>query len=140
MTPTQQYGYVAQPQVQGQAEYRPSSAETNGALPLPSMRSLDPLQQQTQQLQNQVQGQPLPPVGAPAGMPMPMPMPMPQMPYYHGAPMPHPGYGMQDPQMRYALPPTDHRVMSGGRHKKVRLQQAFEGIVQLNETDDCEGD
>jgi len=48
--------------------------------------------------------------------------------YYHnqGQTLPHPSYPnvTSDPNganMRYALPVTDNRIMSGGRHKKVRV-------------------
>lgn len=110
------------PAPQAPAEYRPSP-DANGSLPLPSMRSLDP--QQTQQ-QQPIQGQPIQQqayaVGGVVGQ---LPPPVGVMPHYYGVgqTLPHPGhaYAVGDPnaQMRYALPPTDHRVMSGGRHKKV---------------------
>lgn len=56
-----------------------------------------------------------------------LPPPVAQMggPYYHnqGQTLPHPSYPnvTSDPtgNMRYAIPVTDSRVMSGGRHKKV---------------------
>lgn len=77
-----------------------------------------------QPIQQQYTGSPLPPPNAVARAQ--------QMPaYYHTAQtLPHPGHqgayplGVSMPDvgsanMRYALPPTDHRVMSGGRHKKV---------------------
>jgi hypothetical protein len=76
------------------------------------MRVLDPHQQQQHQ---QHMGAALPP-------------PVAQMaPYYHGGQtLPHPQHQYpnvtSDPtgqNMRYALPVTDNRVMSGGRHKKV---------------------
>jgi hypothetical protein len=70
------------------------------------MRTLDPTQHQQQMASN------LPPVAPMAG------------PYYHspGGQLPPQGYHnvTSDPHMRYALPATDQRVMSGGRHKKVR--------------------
>jgi len=96
--------------------YRASPTGSNGSLSLPSMRSLDPLQQQ-QQAQHHM-GSPLPPPVAQMGGP-----------YYHnqGQTLPHPNHQYpnvtSDPtgqNMRYALPVTDARVMSGGRHKKVR--------------------
>jgi hypothetical protein len=78
------------------------------------MRSLDPLQQQQQQQHHM--GSNLPPPVAQMGAP-----------YYHnqGQTLPHPSHQYpnvtSDPtgNMRYALPVTDSRVMSGGRHKKV---------------------
>lgn len=91
-----------------EASYRASPTGSNGSS-LPSMRTLDHQQQQPQQLHNMNSG--LPPPGGP---------------YYHntGTTLPHPYGGVtSDPNgqnMRYALPVTDSRVMSGGRHKKVR--------------------
>lgn len=135
-----QYGYPpAQPQPQVGEPYRESPTGSNGSLSLPSMRSLDPLQQQqgaqqvqpVQQIQQQQQhmGSPLPPPNVA------------QMPYYHSAQtLPHPGHqvnaysmGVSMPDvgaqnMRYALPPTDHRVMSGGRHKKVHCSRSIFGV------------
>lgn len=95
---------------------------------LPGISSLNTLQQQQQgvqqvqpiQQQQQYPGNALPPPNV-AQMPA----------YYHSAQtLPHPGHQSAYPlgvsmgevagaTMRYALPPTDHRVMSGGRHKKV---------------------
>ena len=107
-----QYSYPA-PNTQPVNEpYRASPTGSNGSLSLPSMRSLDPLQQQAHQ---QHMGGALPP-------------PVAQMaPYYHGGQtLPHPQHQYpnvtSDPSgqnMRYALPAPDNRVMSGGRHKKV---------------------
>ena len=86
--------------------YRASPTGSNGPLALPSMRSLE------QQAQQHHMGSPLPQAVAP---------------YYHnqGQTLPHPSQYpnvTSDPtgqNMRYALPHTDSRVMSGGRHKKV---------------------
>jgi white-opaque regulator 2 len=111
-----QYNY---PPPNQQAEtYRASPTGSNGSLSLPSMRSLDPLQQQQQQQQQQQHhmGSNLPPPVAQMGGP-----------YYHnpGQSLPHPAHQYpnvtSDPtgNIRYALPVTDSRVMSGGRHKKV---------------------
>lgn len=102
------------------------------------MRSLDPLQQQqgVQQVQQQQpvhQVQQVQQIQQQQHMGSPLPPPnVVQMPYYHSAQtLPHPGHqvnaypmGVSMPDigaqnMRYALPPTDPRVMSGGRHKKV---------------------
>jgi hypothetical protein len=109
-----QYSYPAPNNQQVSEPYRASPTGSNGSLSLPSMRSLDPLQQQ--QAQQHHMGSPLPP-------------PVAQMaPYYHnqGQTLPHPSHQYpnvtSDPtgqNMRYALPVTDTRVMSGGRHKKV---------------------
>ncbi|KAI9731674.1 MAG: hypothetical protein M1818_007804 [Claussenomyces sp. TS43310] len=110
-----QYSYPA-PNQQVNEPYRASPTGSNGSLPLPSMRSLDPLQQQGHQ---QHLGSPLPPPVAQMGGP-----------YYHSQQtLPHPSHQYpnvtSDPtgqNMRYALPVTDNRVMSGGRHKKCDEQ------------------
>ncbi len=109
-----QYSYPAPNNQQVNEPYRASPTGSNGSLSLPSMRSLDPLQQQAHQ---QHMGAALPP-------------PVAQMaPYYHNAQtLPHPQHQYpnvtSDPSgqnMRYALPAPDNRVMSGGRHKKVPM-------------------
>lgn len=112
-----QYNYPPPNNQQANEPYRASPTGSNGSLSLPSMRSLDPLQQQAQQ--HMGGGSPLPPPVAQMGGP-----------YYHnqGQTLPHPSHQQypnvtSDPtgqNMRYALPVTsDSRVMSGGRHKKV---------------------
>jgi hypothetical protein len=112
-----QYNYPppGQQGQQGQQEaYRASPTGSNGSLNLPSMRSLDPMQQPPQGHHQMASN--LPPVAQMQGGP-----------YYHnpGQSLPHPNYPnvTSDPtgqNMRYALPHTDNgRVMSGGRHKKV---------------------
>lgn len=96
--------------------YRASPTGSNGSLPLPSMRSLDPLQQQQQQQQQAAQHQHM-------GSPLPPPVAQMGGPYYQNQ-LPHPSHQHQypnvtsDPNLRYALP-VENRVMSGGRHKKV---------------------
>lgn len=112
-----QYSYPAPNQQQGSEPYRASPTGSNGSVSLPSMRSLDPLQHQ-QQTHQHMAGSPLPPPGPQMGAP-----------YYHSnQTLPHPSHQYpnvtSDPSgqnMRYALPQTDNRVMSGGRHKKVRV-------------------
>ncbi|PMD64100.1 uncharacterized protein K444DRAFT_492794, partial [Hyaloscypha bicolor E] len=120
-----QYNY---PPPNQQAEtYRASPTGSNGSLSLPSMRSLDPLQQQQQQQQQQHHmGSNLPPPVAQMGGP-----------YYHnpGQSLPHPAHQYpnvtSDPtgNMRYALPVTDSRVMSGGRHKKEIKRRTKTGCL-----------
>lgn len=111
-----QYNYPPPNNQQVSEPYRASPTGSNASLSLPSMRSLDPLQQQQQHM-----GSPLPPpvaqMGGAGG------------PYYHSSQtLPHPSSYpnvTSDPtgsNMRYALPVTDARVMSGGRHKKVRMR------------------
>lgn len=103
------YNYPPPNSNQVNEPYRASPTGSNGSMSLPSMRSLDPLQQQ----QQQHMGSHPPVAQMGAG-------------YYHnqGQTLPHPSYPnvTSDPSganMRYALPVTDSRVMSGGRHKKV---------------------
>jgi hypothetical protein len=108
-----QYSYPAPNNQQVNEPYRASPTGSNGSLSLPSMRSLDPLQQQHM-------GSPLPPPVAQMAAQM-------AAPYYHSnQTLPHPQHQYpnvtSDPSgqnMRYALPAPDNRVMSGGRHKKV---------------------
>ena len=111
-----QYNYPAPSGQQVNEPYRASPTGSNGSLPLPSMRSIDPLQQQQQ---GHHMSSPLPPPVAPMNQP-----------YYQnsGHTLPHPSHQYpnvtSDPTgMRYALPHQDSRVMSGGRHKKVRRQR-----------------
>jgi hypothetical protein len=108
-----QYNYPSPNNQQLNEPYRASPANSNGSISLPSMQSLDPLQQQ----QYQHMGSPLPhpPVAEMGG------------PYYHnqGQTLPHPSLYpdvTSDPtiqNMRCALPVTESRVMSAGRHDKV---------------------
>ena len=108
-----QYNYPPPNNQQQVSEaYRNSPTGSSGSLSLPSMRSLDPLQQQQQHM-----GSSLPPPVAQMGGS-----------YYHPQaqnlppPSQYPNV-TSDPigaNMRYALPVTDSRAMSGGRHKKVR--------------------
>lgn len=111
-----QYNYPPPNNQQQVSEpYRNSPTGSSGSLSLPSMRSLDPLQQQQQQQQHL--GSQLPPPVAQMGGS-----------YYHNQaqnlppPSQYPNVTSDPigPNMRYALPVTDSRVMSGGRHKKVR--------------------
>ncbi|KAE8452401.1 hypothetical protein EG329_001101 [Mollisiaceae sp. DMI_Dod_QoI] len=121
-----QYNYPP-PNQQGPEPYRASPTGSNGSLSLPSMRSLDPLQQQQQQQQHHSMGSNLPPPVAQMGGP-----------YYHnqGQTLPHPSHQYpnvtSDPagqNMRYALPVTDSRVMSGGRHKKEIKRRTKTGCL-----------
>ncbi|RDL42292.1 uncharacterized protein BP5553_02271 [Venustampulla echinocandica] len=118
-----QYNYPPPNNQQVSEPYRASPTGSNGSLSLPSMRTLDPVhQQQQQQAQQQHHlASGLPPVAPMAGGP-----------YYHnqGQTLPHPQHQYpnvtSDPtgqNMRYALPVTDSRVMSGGRHKKAKAHE-----------------
>lgn len=97
--PNPNYQYPP-PNNQQSEPYRASPTGSNisgNNMSLPSMRTLDTAQAPMNPAMNQ--------------------------PYYGGQ-LPHPSHYANvtsDPnQMRYALPATDSRVMSGGRHKKVR--------------------
>lgn len=91
-------------------QYRASPTGSNGSMPLPSMRSIDPNHaQQAHQAQHMANSH----LGTTPG------------PYYHGGVLPPPPNShypnvTSDPSGRYVLP-QDNRVMSGGRHKKVRV-------------------
>jgi len=101
--PNPNYQYPP-PNNQQSEPYRasPTGSNISGSnMSLPSMRTLDPAQ-------------------APMNPAMTQP--------YYGGQLPHPSHYANvtsDPsQMRYALPATDARVMSGGRHKKVGSAQS----------------
>ncbi|KAG0649919.1 putative transcriptional regulatory [Hyphodiscus hymeniophilus] len=115
------YNYPPPNNQQVNESYRASPTGSNGAMPLPSMRSLDPMQQQQQHM----------------GSPLPHP-PVAQMGgnYYHSQSqtLPHPYPNVtSDPNgggnMRYALPVSDPRVMSGGRHKKEIKRRTKTGCL-----------
>ncbi|KAM3073056.1 hypothetical protein ACMFMG_008773 [Clarireedia jacksonii] len=118
LSTSQQYNYPPPGSQPVNEPYRASPTGSNASLPLPSMRSLDPLQQQQQQQQaaQHQMGSPLPPPVAQMGAP-----------YYAppGHQMAHPGHHYpnvtSDPNMRYPIS-VDARVMSGGRHKKCDEQ------------------
>ncbi|KAJ8107897.1 hypothetical protein ONZ43_g6588 [Nemania bipapillata] len=86
----------------------------NNAMPLPSMRTFDPVQQQSQQQQHMAMAMPVSPVPSVPGQP--------PLPYYgQQVPIGHP-YASLPPDaigQRYALPPSGPgAVMTAGRHKK----------------------
>jgi hypothetical protein len=114
------YGY-ANTAPQAHDPYRASPhATTNNAMPLPSMRTFDPVQQQTQQQQHMAMAMPVSPVPSVPG----------QQPLsYYGQQVAMGGmtgnpYASLSPDamgQRYALPPGGpSAVLTGGRHKKVR--------------------
>ncbi|KAF4633816.1 hypothetical protein G7Y89_g4296 [Cudoniella acicularis] len=124
-SPNGQYNYPVPPNQQVNEPYRASPTGSNGSLSLPSMRTLDSVQQQQQAHQHQMASG-LPPVAPMGG------------PYYHnqGQTLPHPSHQYpnvtSDPtgqNMRYALPVTDARVMSGGRHKKEIKRRTKTGCL-----------
>ncbi|KAI1115293.1 hypothetical protein F5Y14DRAFT_440623 [Nemania sp. NC0429] len=98
--------------------YRASShATTNNAMPLPSMRTFDSVQQQSQQQQHMAMAVPISPVPSVSGQQ--------SLSYYGPQVMGNP-YASLSPEamgQRYALPPSGPgAVMTAGRHKKRRTK------------------
>ncbi|OBT88261.1 hypothetical protein VE02_02759 [Pseudogymnoascus sp. 03VT05] len=141
-----QYSYPAPTQQLVPEPYRASPTGSNSSMSLPSMRTLDPHQQQAQQqqqqqqqMQQQVQQQQQQQQQHPQHMGSQLPPPVAQMggPYYHNnQTLPHPSHQYSnvtsDPtgqNMRYALPGPDNRVMSGGRHKKEIKRRTKTGCL-----------
>ncbi|KFY61007.1 hypothetical protein V496_05205 [Pseudogymnoascus sp. VKM F-4515 (FW-2607)] len=147
-----QYSYPAPTQQLVPEPYRASPTGSNSSISLPSMRTLDPHQQQAQQAQQaqqqQQQQQQMQQQQAqqqqqqqqhPQHMGSQLPPPVAQMggPYYHNnQSLPHPAHQYSnvtsDPtgqNMRYALPGPDNRVMSGGRHKKEIKRRTKTGCL-----------
>ncbi|EPQ67825.1 Bgt-5132 [Blumeria graminis f. sp. tritici] len=108
------------PNQSGPESYRGSPTDSSGSLSLPSMRSLDPLQQQQQQQ-----------------MTTNLPTPVAQMaggPYYQPSPQGLPQYPnvTSDPtgqNVRFALPANESRQVSGGRHKKEIKRRTKTGCL-----------
>lgn len=116
------YASPAYGQYQGQSpaeQYRASPTGSNGSMPLPSMRSIDPNHaQQAHQAQHMANSH----------------LQGPSAPYYHGGVLPPPTHYpsvTSDPSGRYAIP-QDNRVMSGGRHKKVRRRRRYAQVAANN--------
>ncbi|KFY19691.1 hypothetical protein V493_07861, partial [Pseudogymnoascus sp. VKM F-4281 (FW-2241)] len=149
---TAQYSYPAPTQQLVPEPYRASPTGSNSSVSLPSMRTLDPHQQQAQQQQQQQQQlqqqqqqqqaqqqQQQQQQQHPQHMGSQLPPPVAQMggPYYHNnQSLPHPSHQYSnvtsDPtgqNMRYALPGPDNRVMSGGRHKKEIKRRTKTGCL-----------
>ncbi|RKF54941.1 putative protein/C6 finger domain protein [Golovinomyces cichoracearum] len=105
----------------GPEPYRESPPGSNGSRPLPSMRSLDPLQQKQQQQQ---MGSNIPPPVAQMG----------GRPYYQ-----QPGQGVppypnvttipNGQNINFALPATESRQVGGGRHKKEIKRRTKTGCL-----------
>jgi hypothetical protein len=115
------------PNPQQSEPYRasPTGSTNSASLALPSMRTLDPIQQQQQQQQQQqIMNTGLPPV-APPGYYQHASQ---GLPHSHHQQQPQPYSITSDPNgqnPRYQLPlQHDPRVMSGGRHKKVSQASA----------------
>jgi hypothetical protein len=115
------YGNAAPP---AHDPYRASPhATTNNAMPLPSMRTFDPVPQQSQQQQQQQQhmamGMPLSPVPSVPGQ-QPLSYYGPQVPISGIVGNPYAGLS-PDMGHRYALPPGGPgAALTAGRHKKVK--------------------
>ncbi|KAI0206514.1 hypothetical protein F4808DRAFT_447752 [Astrocystis sublimbata] len=95
-------------------------APSNNAMPLPSMRTFDPVQQQSQQQQHMAMAMPVSPVPSITGQPS----------LYYGQQVPmasmagNPYASLSQDAMgqRYALPPSGPQVLTAGRHKKRRTK------------------
>jgi hypothetical protein len=117
-----QHNYPSPNNQQMNEPYQASPANSNGLISLPSMQLLDPLQQQQQQ--HMGSHLPHPPVAETGG------------PNYHnqGQSLPYPSQypditsDATGQNIQYALPVTESRVMSAGRHDKVLRT---EGVVPL---------
>ncbi len=126
------YAYPPPTQAQGTEPYRASPTGSNVSLPslnLPPIRAIDGREQQPSQQQQQQQQQ-----GGQAPVGSALPPPMAQ--YYHnqGQSLPPPPQHMNvtsDPNqpLRYPLPPTEGRIMSGGRHKKEIKRRTKTGCL-----------
>ncbi|KAI1154035.1 hypothetical protein F4825DRAFT_223780 [Nemania diffusa] len=105
--------------------YRSSPHTTaNNAMPLPSMRTFDPVQQQSQQQQHMAMAMPVSPVPSVPG----------QAPLsYYGQQVPMGAYASLSPDamgQRYALPPGGPgAVMTAGRHKKEIKRRTKTGCL-----------
>lgn len=115
------------PQGQSNEPYRQSPTASNMPLPplnLPPLRAIDG-QQQAQQ--------PPPPPQAPQQSGSPLQQAAQHGGYYQPSPqgMPHPQGITSSPQnmMRYPLPQSDQRIMSGGRHKKEIKRRTKTGCL-----------
>ncbi|KAI0447138.1 hypothetical protein F4803DRAFT_559037 [Xylaria telfairii] len=102
-------------------------ATANNAMPLPSMRTFDPVQQQSQQQQHMAMAMPVSPVPSVPGQP----------PLYYAQQVPMssiPGnpYASLSPDVmgqRYALPPGGPAVLTAGRHKKEIKRRTKTGCL-----------
>ncbi|KAI8623647.1 hypothetical protein F5Y19DRAFT_481438 [Xylariaceae sp. FL1651] len=107
--------------------YRASPhATTNNALALPSMRTFDPVQQQSQQQQHITMAMPVSPVPSlPGQQPLPYYSQMGAM-----ANIPYAGLSTDAIGPRYALPPSGPgAVLAGGRHKKEIKRRTKTGCL-----------
>ncbi|KAI0914983.1 hypothetical protein F4823DRAFT_630080 [Ustulina deusta] len=115
------YGYAnTSPQIHDPYRANPHAA-ANNTIPLPSMRTFDPMQQQSQQQQHMAMAMPVSPVPQVPG----------QQSLYYGQQVPMSGiggnpYASLSPDamgQRYALPPGGPgAVLQAGRHKKRRTK------------------
>ncbi|KAI1810409.1 hypothetical protein GGS20DRAFT_187511 [Poronia punctata] len=123
------YGYQ-NPAPQAHDLYRPNPlAPPNNAMPLPSMRTFDPVQQQSQQQQHMAMAMPVSPVPSVSSQP--------PLSYYAqqvaiGGMAGHPYANLPSDTMsqRYALPPGGPgAALTGSRHKKEIKRRTKTGCL-----------
>ncbi|KAI1504512.1 hypothetical protein F5X99DRAFT_17302 [Biscogniauxia marginata] len=126
---TAHYGYL-NPASQAPDPYRANTNQANSAMALPSMRTLDPVQQQTRQQQHHMAM--AMPVTAVPSIPGQQPLP------YYGQQIPMGNmvsnvYGGLPPEAlgaRYALPPSGPgAVLANSRHKKEIKRRTKTGCL-----------
>ncbi|KAI0184307.1 hypothetical protein EV127DRAFT_350789 [Xylaria flabelliformis] len=109
--------------------YRASShAPTNNAMPLPSMRTFDPVQQQSQQQQHMAMAMPVSPVPSVPGQ-QPLSYYGQQVPMSSMANNPYASLSPDIIGQRYALPPGGPAVLTAGRHKKEIKRRTKTGCL-----------
>ncbi|KAI2626263.1 hypothetical protein GGS21DRAFT_530787 [Xylaria nigripes] len=110
--------------------YRASAhAATNNAMPLPSMRTFDAVQQQSQQQQHMTMAIPVSPVPPVPGQ-QPLSYYGQQVPIGSMAAHPYAGLSQEALGQRYILPPGGPgAVLTGGRHKKEIKRRTKTGCL-----------
>ncbi|KAI0457566.1 hypothetical protein F5B21DRAFT_84202 [Xylaria acuta] len=109
--------------------YRASPhATTNNAMPLPSMRTFDPVQQQSQQQQHMTMAMPVSPVPSVPGQ-QPLSYYGQQVPMSSMAGNPYASLSPDVMGQRYALPPGGPAVLTAGRHKKEIKRRTKTGCL-----------
>ncbi|KAI1485585.1 hypothetical protein F5X96DRAFT_321772 [Biscogniauxia mediterranea] len=131
---TAHYGYLNSAS-QAHDPYRTNANPSNSAMALPSMRTLDPVQQQTQQQQQQQQqhhmamAMPVTPVPSIPGQ-QPLPYYATQIPMSSMVGGGYPGLPPEALGARYALPPSGPgAVLASGRHKKEIKRRTKTGCL-----------
>ncbi|KAI1738821.1 hypothetical protein F4680DRAFT_424160 [Xylaria scruposa] len=109
--------------------YRASPhATTNNAMPLPSMRTFDPVQQQSQQQQHMAIAMPVSPVPSVPGQ-QPLSYYSQQVPMGSMTNNPYASLSPDIIGQRYALPPGGPAVLTAGRHKKEIKRRTKTGCL-----------